>query len=91
MRAASEMVAFILPAGLEHRDGWADFWTDRAPDEVIALGRVSYGGPGRSGSGGAMTDSSFYIWRKETLSTLWRGRWALSTMVGGKHTHGNAF
>jgi len=74
LRTAGQLVAWVLPGGLPHRGGWRDVWAHAWPDEYIALGRVSYDGPGRTGRGSSMTDSALYVWRRSVLTGSWMGR-----------------
>ena len=81
LRDVDELIGRILPGDILHRHGWRPVLQQAWPDQVIALGRVTYGGPGRDhGSASAMTDSAFYIWRRGRHS--WQGRGIARRMVG---------
>jgi hypothetical protein len=78
-----DLIAWILPGGLLHRTEWRPVLRVAWPDEYIALGRVSYTGPGREHAGGAsMTDSAMYVWRRR--GGLWTGRGLLRQLVQGQ-------
>lgn len=67
------LVAWILQADrLGRQRHWPELLRRAWPDEVVQLGRLSYGGPGRDGTGSGMTDSALYIWRR--TGEAWSGR-----------------
>jgi hypothetical protein len=75
-KAATELVAYITQACRHHRNGpeWLKVWAAAWPDEILALGRVSFDGPGRDHGGkSAMTDCEVLIFRKRRGSWVGRG------------------
>lgn len=84
---ARDGVAWIMPAGLEHRTRWAEsgLWDRAWPAEIFPLGRVSYSGPGRSGTGASMTDSTLYVFRRRATSIVpWMGPGFLRPLLRGR-------
>lgn len=73
MDEAQQGIAWVLQAGREHRTEWLPIFRRAMFDECIALGRVSFEGPGRGGRQSATTDCAAYIWRRDPDGG-WNGR-----------------
>lgn len=85
LRDAEQMVSWILPATILGRVEWGPFLRQAWPEEILHLGRIGFGGPGRSGGGSGMTDCALFTWLRRPLlhpEIQWMGQGITRRMVG---------